>query len=75
MKKFKTQKLTKTDIYVRYLIGAILTIFVLKFGITGFPFYFILTFTALLVFTGVVEKSWLKTKLYPIQTKENNNKE
>lgn len=65
MKKFKIEKISKTDVYIRYLIGAILTILVLKSELTGFPFYFILIFTALLIFTGIVEKSLLKSKFYP----------
>ncbi len=64
MKNFKTQKISKQDVYVRYWIGAALTLFVLKAGLTGFPFYFLLVFTALLVFSGVVERSYLKTLFY-----------
>ncbi|HET8804492.1 MAG TPA: hypothetical protein VFM72_07935 [Aequorivita sp.] len=75
MKKFRTQKLSKADVYVRYMIGAILIIFVLKSGITGFPFYSILIFTALLVLTGITGKSLLKAKFYPGQATKNNNED
>ena len=61
MKKFRTQKLSKQEVYIRYLIGAFLTIFVLKAELTGFLFYFLLIFTALLIFSGIVERSYLKT--------------
>ena len=67
MKKLRTQKLSKTEVYVRHLIGAILTIFVLKSGVTGFPFYSILIFTALLVLTVITGKSLLKAKFYPFK--------
>ncbi len=62
MKKFRTQKISKQEVYIRYLIGAVLTLFVLTSGLTGFAFYFLLIFTALLVFTGIVERSYLNTK-------------
>jgi hypothetical protein len=62
MKKFRTQKISKQDVYIRYLIGAALTLFVLTSGLTGITFYFLLIFTAILVFTGIVERSYLKAK-------------
>ena len=60
MKKHKTQKLSKSEVYVRYLLGAALILLVLMTGLSGFPMYLILTFTAALVYSGIVERSYLK---------------
>ena len=65
MKTIRTQKISKQDVYIRYVIGAALTLFALTSGLTGFPFYFLIIFTALLVFTGIVERSYFKSKFYP----------
>lgn len=65
MKNFKTQKISKQDVYVRYLIGAALTILLSTGEVRGFPFYFLLIFTVLLVSTGVAERSFFKTIFYP----------
>jgi hypothetical protein len=65
MKKFKTHKISKQDVYVRYLIGAALTILLSTGEVRGFPFYFLLISTILLVSTGVIERSFLKAKFYP----------
>jgi hypothetical protein len=62
MKKFKIQKISKQDVYVRYLIAAILTLVLLKGELVGFPFYFLLILVGLLLFTGIVEKSILKSR-------------
>ncbi|HLV70262.1 MAG TPA: hypothetical protein VKY34_06105 [Xanthomarina sp.] len=65
MKKFKTQKINKTDVFVRYLIGSILTVLLSTGEIKGFTFFFLLVFIILLFYTGVVKKSLLKAKFYP----------
>ncbi len=65
MKNFKTQKISKQDLYVRYWIAAFLTLIVLKLELVGFLFFFLLIVAGLLLFTGIVEKSILKSKLYP----------
>ena len=65
MKNFKTQKISKQDVYVRYWIAAFLTIIVLKLELVGFPFYFLLLLAASLLITGIIERSFLKSKLYP----------
>ncbi len=65
MKKFRVQKISKQDIYVRYLISAVLILIVLKEELVGFPFYLLLTIAILLLFTGIVERSILKSKFYP----------
>lgn len=65
MKKFKIEKISKQDVYVRYLIAAVLTLIVLKGELVGFPFYFLLLLAASLLLTGIIERSFLKSKLYP----------
>ena len=65
MKSFKTQKISKQDVYVRYLIAAALGILLSTGEVSGFPLYFLLIFTILLVSTGVVERSFFKAKFYP----------
>lgn len=65
MKKFRIQKISKQDVYVRYLIAAILILVVLKGELVGFPFYFLLILAGLLLFTGIVEKSILKSRFCP----------
>lgn len=65
MRKFKVQKISKEDVYVRYLIAAVLTLIVLKAQLTGFLFFFLLVLAGLLLFTGIIEKSVLKSWLYP----------
>lgn len=65
MKKFKIQKISKEDVYIRYLIAAVLTLIVLKAQLTGFLFYFLLVLAGLLLFTGIIEKSIIKSKFYP----------
>jgi hypothetical protein len=65
MKKFKIQKLSREDVYVRYWIAASLILIVLMGQLTGFLFYFLLLLAGLLLFTGIVEKSIIKSKFYP----------
>lgn len=65
MKKFRAQKISKTDIFVRYMIAASLTVLLSTGEVRGFPFYFLLVFVILLSYTGVAEKSLLKAKFYP----------
>lgn len=65
MKKIRIQKINKEDVYVRYLISALLLLIVLTGQLTGFPFYFLLLLAGLLLFTGIVEKSAIKSKFYP----------
>jgi len=65
MKKFKIQKISKEDVYIRYLIAAVLTLIVLKAQLTGFLFYFLLVLAGLLLFTGIIEKSIIKSRFYP----------
>tara|TARA_R110002111_G_scaffold172126_1_gene237650 strand:+ start:263 stop:466 length:204 start_codon:yes stop_codon:yes gene_type:complete len=65
MKNFKTQKISKQDVYVRYWISAGLILIVLTKQLTGFLFYFLLLLAGLLLFTGIVEKSIIKSKFYP----------
>ena len=65
MKKFKSENISKTDVYIRYLIAAAFTVLLSTGEVRGFPFYFLLILTILLSYTGVVEKSLLKTKFYP----------
>lgn len=65
MKKYRAQKISKQDVYVRYLIAALLTLIVLTGQLSGFSFYFLLILAGLLFFTGIVEKSILKSKFYP----------
>ena len=62
MKKFRIQKISKQDVNVRYLIAAVLILVVLKGELVGFPFYFLLILAGLLLFTGIVEKSILKSR-------------
>ncbi len=65
MKKFKIQKISREDVYVRYWIAASLILIVLMGQLTGFLFYFLLLLAGLLLFTGIVEKSIIKSKFYP----------
>jgi len=65
MKNFRTQKISKTDVCVRYMIGAILTVLLSTGEVRDFPFFFLLILVILLFYTGTVEKSFLKTKFYP----------
>lgn len=65
MKKFKIQKIRRGDVYVRYWIAASLILIVLMGQLTGFLFYFLLLLAGLLLFTGIVEKSIIKSKFYP----------
>ncbi|PHR10395.1 MAG: hypothetical protein COA40_14465 [Aequorivita sp.] len=65
MKKFKIQKISKEDVCVRYWIAASLILIVLTGQLTGFLFYFLLLLAGLLLFTGIVEKSIIKSKFYP----------
>ncbi len=65
MKKFKIQKISREDVYVRYWIAASLILIVLTGQLTGFLFYFLLLLAGLLLFTGIVEKSIIKSKFYP----------
>lgn len=65
MKNFRINKINKEEVYVRYLIAALLILILLTGQLTGFPFYFLLTIAGLLLFTGIVEKSILKSKFYP----------
>ncbi|WP_283635477.1 hypothetical protein [Aquaticitalea lipolytica] len=59
MKKFRIQKISKQDVYVRYLIAAVLILVVLKGELVGFPFYFLLILAGLLLFTGIVKRVFL----------------
>lgn len=65
MKKFRIEKISKEDVYVRYLIAALLLIFLFTSDLRGFAFYVLMIFGSLLVYTGIVGKSFLKTKFYP----------
>jgi len=65
MKKFKIEKISKEDVYVRYLIAAVLVIMVLKEQLVGLPFYLLLLLATLLLLTGIMERSVLKPMLYP----------
>lgn len=64
MKNFKTHHITKIDVAVRYLIAAELTILMTTGAIRGIFLILLIIFTVLLVYTGVVQKSLLKGKLY-----------
>ncbi|HAB26892.1 MAG: hypothetical protein CMP05_13205 [Xanthomarina sp.] len=65
MRKFKVQKISKEDVYVRYLIAAVLILIVLTAQLTGLPCYFLLTLAGVLLLTGIAEKSFLKARFYP----------
>ncbi len=65
MKNFRIQKISKEDVYVRYFISALLILIVLTGQLTGFSFYFLLILAGILLFTGIVEKSMLKSRFYP----------
>ena len=65
MKKFKSEKISKVDVYARHWIAAVLTVFLATGVVKGFFFYFLSVLIILLVFSAVVEKSILKARFYP----------
>lgn len=70
MEKFRLEKISKTEVHVRNLIAAVLTVLLSTGAIKGFPFYFLLVIILLLVYTIVVEKSMIKARFYPSETAE-----
>jgi preprotein translocase subunit SecD len=70
MKKIRLEKISKTEVQVRNLIAAALTVLLSTGEIKGFPFYFLLVVILLLVYSIVVEKSMIKARFYSSETVE-----